>query len=244
MTHHSTNPPGSTARLDIDLVLRAPNMRQRRLHMDYDDFLIGRAEFCDLRLDDSSVPLVYAEIHRQSGVVWVEAADEDCPLRINEKNCQRLALRDGDLIQIGNWTLEVGINRQPDISTLSSSVDEDLSQLTAEELCDRIIEEQTAVDEFERKELQSWKSLIEALESTLIEARTQDHLDSGKRVDTAITELRQLAATLQSRADQLLANESDFLETTTELRVAQSAMIEKLDLILQQFDEGDFRVSA
>jgi len=212
--------------------------------MDYDDFLIGRAEFCDLRIDDPSLPLVHAELHRQAGVIWIEAAEEGCPLTINGKACQRLALRDGDMISIGNCSIEVCIDRLRNFVPQHAAIDEDLSELTADELCDRIIEEQTAVNEFERKELEGWKTLVAALEATLAEAREQGGLGAHERMDAAVAELRELSVLLQSRAEVLLSQEADFLETTTELRVAQSAIIQKLDLLLQQFDEGELRASA
>lgn len=241
-SHAATLRPEESHRVELEF--RVPNHRLRRLHMDYDDFLIGRAEFCDLRIDDSALPLVHAELHRQAGVLWIEAAEEGHPLTINGKSCQRLALRDGDVVTIGACTIEVCIDRMRNFLPQHAALGDDLTEMSADELCDRIIEEQTAVDEFERKELEGWKTLVTALEQTLAEAREQGGHGAHQRIDAAIAELRQLSSTLQSRADVLLAQETDFLETTAELRVAQTAMIQKLDLLLQQFDEGELRASA
>ncbi|MBI1347888.1 hypothetical protein GC163_16555 [bacterium] len=244
MTHSSSTSLRSGALQCVELECRIPERRLRRLRMDYDDFLIGRAEFCDLRLDDTDSPLVLAELHRQADVLWIESAEDGHPLTINGQGCQRLALRDGDVLTIGNGTIEICIDRMPSFGTQSASLDEDLSALSADELCERIIAEQSEVDEFERKELEGWKSLVIALEQTLAEAQTQGGRVAQERIDGAITELRQLSVTLQSRADELLAREADFLETTAELRVAQTEMVQKLDLLLQQFDEGELRASA
>ncbi len=228
----------------VTLEVRVPGERARRIAMLHDEFLIGRAGICDLRLDDDELPLVHSELHRQGGVLWIEASDEGTWIEINGRTYSRLALRNGDRLQIGAREVVVRIGEDVDLPEERDTLDEDLSELSADELCERILAEQSEIDEFERRRLAGWKGLVTALEATLAETQPAEGQAAAERMTAVLTELRQISEHLGEQARQLADQEAEVLEVTAQLRSTQDVMSRKLDQLLQRFGEGDLRASA
>ncbi len=228
----------------VTLEVRVPGERARRLAMLHDEFLIGRAGICDLRLDDDELPLVHSELHRQGGVLWIEAGDEGTLIDINGRAYSRLALRNGDRLKIGVREVVVQIGEEVDLPEERDAHDEDLSELSADELCERILAEQSEIDEFERRRLEGWKGLVTALESTLVETQPAEGQAAAERMESLLAELRQLSEQLGEQARQLAGQEAEVLDVTSQLRSSQDAMSRKLDQLIQRFGEGELRASA
>lgn len=207
--------------------------------------IIGRAPFCDLRFDQSDLPLVHSELHRQQGVIWIEAADSGLDLQINGRMYHRLALRDGDHLKVGSDELvfHIGEEAGGNDPRKPPEFDEDLSELSVDELCERILVEEAEIETFEHRRTEGWKGLIAALETTLAEGQAQEY-GTAARVDAVIEELRQLSQRLTEQSQQLSEQEMEVLSVTNDLRVSQEAMSRKLDELLEQFDETDYRASA
>lgn len=227
----------------VTLEVRTPGERSRRVTMEHEELLLGRAEFCDVQLSGDDVPLVHAELHRQGGVLWIEAAVGAAPLEINGRPCNRLALRHGDTLRVGSTEIEVllGAEHQRE---LTGSFDEDLSDLTADELCDRILAEEAEITAFEQRRFDGWKRLVTALEGTILEAHAQGGTIAADRIATALVQLRELSTRLAEQSARLADRETAVLDATADLRIAQDAMSRKLDQFLQRFDDGELRASA
>jgi len=195
--------------------------------------LIGRADFCDLHVDG---PIVHSELHHEAGVLWIESADEH-DLQINGKRCRRLTLRDTDTIQIGDTTITVRIN------PVQSAEGEDLADLSALELCERIETEQSAVNDFERHRLSGWESLLRQVEHVIHEEPGQTWTNDP-RIDGVVAQLHALTDKLAARTQELAAQEALFLESAGELKRTQDMMASRLERVLQQFQDNELRASA
>lgn len=227
---------------DLRVVLEATagSGRPRRILVEGGTCLIGRGDFCDLQVADAGVPLAHSEIHVERGVLWVEAADVE-DLAINGQICRRLALREGDLLTVGDTVIKVRIN--PPQGLLCDGWNEDLSQLTALELCERIEAEQSAVAEDERRRLVGWDALLTQLEN-IIAQEPAASVAQEARIEKVLMQLHEVSSLLADRTRELAAQESQFLESADELKQAQDQMTRRLELVLQRFQDAELRASA
>ncbi len=224
------------------LEVRGAEGRLRRLPVEADGFLIGRGDFCDLLVDEDNLPLAHSEIHLQDGAVWIEAVDAPT-IEINGRSVPRLALRTGDVLQIGAMTITIRMGA--DALTpprASADVWEDLSALSALELCERIESEELAIADDERRRFQGIESLLSALENVL---RTDQSLVAhDPRTENVVTQLHELSEALAERTRQLQEQEQQFLASASEIKQSQDDMTRRMEELLHHLDTGDLRASA
>lgn len=216
----------------------------RHLTMDRGEFLLGRAAFCEVWLNEPGVPLVHSELHRQGDVLWIEAADDATSLVINGQHVRRLALRHGDRLEVGPY--EITFVLKDEVTELPGRqvTDADLAQLSADELCDRILAEQEHLDAYEQGQLGGWKSLLLAVEATLADLEC-----SGRRQELGIddlatavlADLQQLSMELHDVTD---APAVDLVAELNEDAVEHSRVTLKLNAPAEHFDGSDRRAIA
>ncbi len=224
------------------LEVRGAEGRVRRLPVEADGFLIGRGDFCDLRIDDASLPLVHSEIHLQQGAVWIEAVDA-LAIEMNGRAVPRLSLRSGDVLHIGPLTVTIRMgNDALEMDRSSPSAWEDLSELSALELCERIESEELQIAEDERRRFQGIESLLSALENVLRTDPSQ--IDHDPRTENVVSQLHELSEALAERTRQLQEQEQQFLASASEIKHSQDDMTRRMEELLQHLDNGDLRASA
>jgi hypothetical protein len=224
---------------DLNVVLELGAGRERqRLTVEGGSCLIGRADFCDVQV---AGPLVYGEIHVDGASAWIESTD-DHDIVINDRPCRRLSLRDGDVLRVGETTITVRVNPLFDDEQATSSAD-DLSQLSASELCDRIESEHADLAEFERRRLLGWEALLRQVEE-VIQLEPAMSLEHNARLEAALSQLHLLADQLGERTRELAAQETAFLESAGEMKRAQDLIAARFERVLQQFQDGELRASA
>lgn len=214
----------------------------RRHRVEADGFLIGRGDFCDLRLDEPSLPMVHSEIHLDNGVIWIEAIDAPS-VEVNGKLVPRLTLRSGDTLRFGSVpaTVRMGADAM-NIGSTTDAAWEDLSHLSAVELCERIEAEEAAVRDEERQRWQGVESLLVALEQML---RTDRELVTDEaRTEEITQQLHALSEALAIRTQQLADQEQQFLNTAHEIKHSQDEMTRRMEVLIQQLDTGELRASA
>jgi pSer/pThr/pTyr-binding forkhead associated (FHA) protein len=82
------------------------------IEIDKDLTLVGRKEDCDLRLDHKSVSKMHCIIVKTDGLLLVRDLGSTNGTRVNDLPVQReAALRDGDVLGIGNVRLKVATTR-------------------------------------------------------------------------------------------------------------------------------------
>ncbi len=73
----------------------------RRFPMEFDEMTVGRSEDADIRLNDDSASRLHARFFIEDGQVSVVDLDSTNGIFVNDRQVQKLELRDGDFVQIG-----------------------------------------------------------------------------------------------------------------------------------------------
>jgi hypothetical protein len=242
-----------TPETDTALVLETPT---ESIVIGSDGFRIGASPVCELFLADG--PALHSVIRRQAGVTWIETAD-DASLLINGRSCRRMALRDGDVLEMNGIELTVRFRTVAADEEIPLGFEDDPSLLSAEELCDRIVAEQTAVDEFEKGCRQGWNSLMAAIEATCeAEAPTVTlPLDAEPLVeaptapddcDRLLAQIHELSEMMNGRTRELDDCENELVAAAALLQEAQDKVSQQIEGLLDQINlapqETELRASA
>ncbi|MBC8113041.1 MAG: hypothetical protein H7062_01565 [Candidatus Saccharimonas sp.] len=224
--------------------------------VDRDRLRIGSSPVCDLLLPD--VPALHSVVHQQAGVTWIETHD-DASLIVNGRARRRMALRDGDVLDLNGHELTVNFRTTLEAEEMPVGLGEDLSLLSAEELCDRILSEQTMVDEFEESQCTGWNGLMAAITA----AHEADQspvalpLEIEQAVEAAATpddcerllvQIRELSEMVNGRSQELDDCESELVAATALLEEAQERVSQQIEGLLEQLQtppaETELRASA
>lgn len=73
--------------------------------------LIGRAETCDLVLNDSAISRSHAEVQRDGRKYFLKSLSHGNPISCNGEVVERCALSDGDTLKLGDTELVVRLNK-------------------------------------------------------------------------------------------------------------------------------------
>ncbi len=213
---------------------------------------IGSSVVCDIQLPDG--PALNSVVRFEAGVIWIEA-DEDCELAVNGRACRRMALREGDTISVPGLRIKVCQRSKSSIEADAASLMSDISQLTADELCDRILTEQAAVDEFESNRLAGWHKLMVALKDLSV---TEQPLATGSNSKSAISisddcerlleQIREMSDIVNNRTLALNECETELVTATTLLQETQDRVSRQIDELLDQIGDvpvaNELRASA
>lgn len=216
-----------------------------RVPMSGELLTIGRADFCEIQLDVSDVPLVHSEVICDGGVLRIEAVGPETLLEINGRRVSRLALRDGDRIAIGGFTLSIEIgHRQPAELDDRKTPRDDYSHLSASELCDLILAEQTEIEEFETRREGGLRRLVSAIESTWLEGIEAEVTEEFHTEDQAATEWSETPAVFVEQPAEVPQPLPVLDMMTPTAPAAMTPVLSKLDDLLLQFQDSDLRASA
>lgn len=89
-------------------------------------FFVGRSESCQVVLDDKMVSREHAKINFSSGLWSIDKASDFNTISLNGTFCDHAPLKNGDLINIGPFTLNVNLPMDTIVSS-SETIEEDLS---------------------------------------------------------------------------------------------------------------------
>ena len=220
------------------------------LTVSHDGFTIGASRRCDLMIDEAGMPLLHSVIHLQGDAVWIEAADDQGTLEINGRPCRRMALRDDDRLKIGAREFTIMLKPEIQAPFKSSSLAEDLSLLTAEELCDRILSEQSMVDEFIGGQRAGWDALIRAIKEAHATPETMspnqieadpmtDESDDQKTLSRLIDQIQELNLAIAERTQELSQREQEVIESTSLLDESQREVSQRIEKLLDQLSQND-----
>ena len=224
--------------------------------IDRDGLRIGSSPVCELPLPGG--PALHSVIHRQSGVTWIES-QEDASLIVNGHPRRRMALRDGDVMELNGLELIVRW-RSADISEeMPHGLEDDLSLLSAEELCDRILSEQAMVDEFSEGQRAGWNGLLVAIEAVHETEQSVDTLPleveqtveadaTPDNCERLLEQIRELSEMVNGRSQELDDCESELVAATALLEEAQERVSQQIEGLLEQLQtpsgEMELRASA
>jgi hypothetical protein len=225
----------------------------RLLAVDRERIRIGSGAMCEIRLPRG--PVLHSVIRSEAGAVWIEAEEDSTDLTVNWRTCRRLALRDGDVITVAGCDISVLSRPAGTIDDDAATTTGDISQLTAEELCDRILAEQSAVDEFESSRLNGWQRLKAAIKAVAVADRFHaEALDNSPAAgfsddcERLLDQIREMSEMMSGRTQELDACESELLAATSLLQETQDRVSRQIEELLNQIGDvprtTELRVSA
>lgn len=242
----------ATAESNISLVLEGP---ADSFVIDRDGLRIGSSPVCELPLPGG--PPLHSVIHRQSGVTWIESQD-DASLIVNGQPRRRMALRDGDVLELNGLELIVRFRAADQVDVTTRGLEDDLSLLSAEELCDRILSEQAMVEEFSEGQRAGWNGLLAAIEaandteqptiSLPLEVEQVVEAAAPDACERLLEQIRELSEMVNGRSQELDDCESELVAATALLEEAQERVSHQIEGLLEQLqtptDEVELRASA
>jgi hypothetical protein len=216
-------------------------------------FLIGSGEWCDLRLG-GAMPVLHSVLRVDGISVWLEAVVDAPPLHVNGRAIGSCELNDGDEISIGAFTLKLCDARDVQHEALMKPIDieellglerdeeEDVSELSAAELLQRIERDEQLVEEFQKRRDLGSTALLERLEHELdsesAQADPEDQtLQVLRELQSAMSELNELASELKLQSGEMTGEE--FSQATSSLLDFQQDVVGRLDSVLTRIDGLD-----
>jgi len=235
---------------EVELVLE---FEDHSLVVDRDRIRIGSSPVCEIRLPQ--VPPLHSVIRSEEGVAWIEANDETADLSVNWRTCRRMALRDGDVISVAGHDITVHFRSPHPFANDAARLANDIAQLTAEELCDRILSEQSAVDEFESSRLRGWQKLMSTIkEVAATDQSIPDPSDHSPAADFSVDcerlldQIREMSEMMNGRTEQLDVCEDELMAATALLQETQDRVSAQIEELLDQIGESsipnELRASA
>jgi len=246
--HRSTNPgrdPSTADQSTMDVVTL--QFSGHSVTVTHDGFTIGASQQCDLRLDDPALPGMHSVIHMQSGALWIEGADESVILTVNDRPYRRMALRHEDRMQIGSTDITILLNGLTPAIPQTSVPQEDLTLLTAEELCDRILSEQSMVSDFIDGQRSGWEALLCAIESAneepainnTFEQQTPVQNEEQVTINALLEQIQDLNQSITGQTQQLSEQEKQLVESASLIEQSQHQAVQHLDEILEKLKNSD-----
>ena len=241
------------AQSTIALVLEGPT---ESFAIDRDGLRIGSSPVCELPLPGG--PPLHSVIHQQSGVTWIES-QEDASLIVNGHARRRMSLRDGDVLELNGLELTVRMRSVDDVDETPQGFEEDLSLLSAEELCDRILSEQAMVEEFSEGQRAGWDGLLAAIEAAheteqptvTLPLEVEQAVEAVAEPDNCerlLEQIRELSEMVNGRSQELDDCESELVAATALLEEAQERVSQQIEGLLEQLPtpsgEMELRASA
>ncbi|MFO1022668.1 MAG: FHA domain-containing protein [Planctomycetales bacterium] len=142
-------------------------------------FFIGSDEDCDLPLMDESIPKVLAVIRSLPQGIWIEAVARAPQLKLNNEVIRQGWVKDQDLLEMGPFQMRATLGLKPKTRKSTAPVAEshikiwspaakfahEVQELSAEQLLDRIVDEQTLVTGYEEGRRRGADSLLRAIQT-------------------------------------------------------------------------------
>ena len=238
---------------NITLVLEGP---AESFVIDRDGLRIGSSPVCELPLPGG--PALHSVIHQQSGVTWIES-QADASLIVNGQPRRRMALRDGDVLELNGLELIVRFRAADERDAMPRGLEDDLSLLSAEELCDCILAEQAMVEEFSDGQRAGWNGLLAAIEAVheaehptiSLPIEVEEAVEAAAAPDNCerlLEQIRELSEMVNGRSQELDDCESELVAATTLLEEAQERVSQQIEGLLEQLQtpsgEMELRASA
>ncbi len=221
--------------------------------IDRDQIRIGSSPICEIHLLEG--PLLHSVIRTEAGAAWIEVADEAAELNVNWRVCRRMALRDGDVISVCGMDMTVRDTASFSAHAGAIELVENITQLTADELCDRILSEQSAVDQFEAGRLLGMQKLMEAMKAVITaEPSTAEIIPNTPVVEFSdecqrlLDQIHEMSEMMNGRTRELDLCETELVAATELLEETQERVSRQIETLLDQIDEAsvptELRASA
>jgi hypothetical protein len=220
-------------------------------------YLIGSSARCDLRLGGQEIPPLHSLIFVDGQDVWLEAMAATPELRVNGRTQTSVRLVGGDRIEIGPIELVAHIPAQTEnsiqpqepqnIEIHDELPEPDVSELSANELVERIEAATELVNEFEQRQRLGIESLQVA-----IQQREKQHTSPdapahallpiasavpdrpGVDLDSLVVQLASVVGELEKRSGAEWRREAGYLDAVSTLFETQDRLSRQLEILLRR----------
>ncbi len=222
-------------------------------------FYIGSGAGCDLRLGGMDFPAIHSVIQTRENGVWFETLAAAPAVRINGELTTGEWLRDGDRIEIGAFQfLAHSVPLLPpvaiaDAPSMEQGTDvEQVSELSASELTDRLDVEMNEVERFQKGQRAGAHALLQALRRRPMQpaqpaARSIPAMPSvawgtatfvaqqefQADLDRLCKDLEELTTTLERRSETISQREFQFAQAAEALLETQRQLVAQLESALE-----------
>ncbi|MDB5337913.1 MAG: hypothetical protein JWN70_3532 [Planctomycetaceae bacterium] len=223
-------------------------------------YFIGSGAGCDLRLGGSDFPAIHSLIQTRENGVWFETLAATPAARINGELTNGEWLRDGDRIEIGAFQfLAHSVPLLPPSAIVDAGrgafpdqAEEQVSELTATELTDRLDVEMHQVERFQNGRRAGAHALLQALRRRSLEpaqpaaraipaipaapwgattAAAQHEFQAD--LDRLCKDLEELTSTLERRSETISQREFQFAQAAEALLETQRQLVAQLESALE-----------
>jgi len=183
-------------------------------------------------------------IHHEAGVVWIEAKDESADLFVNGRACHRMALRGGDVITVNNLEMTLRCrSEEPETNP------DDISEMSAEELCDRILEEQSEVESYEAGRLLGCQNLMLAIQAVRgLQPDLSADIEQDEDCEKLLAQIRDMSDVVNGQTLKLDDCEAELVAATALLHETHDRVSQQIENLMEQFRDlplpGEMRASA
>ncbi len=219
-------------------------------------FFIGSGAGCDLRLGGSEFPAIHSLIQTRENGVWFETLAAAPTARINGELTNGEWLRDGDRIEIGPFQfLAHSVPLLPPVAIVDAAAGmlpeqplEQVSQLSAVELADRLDVEMNQVERFQKGRQAGAHALLQALRRRQLEpaqpatrsmpavpraSAAAGQLEFQADLDRLCKDLEELTSTLERRSETISQREYQFAQAAETLLETQRQLVAQLESALE-----------
>ena len=192
-----------------------------------DRILIGGGSNCHLQLG-GGVPILHSVLVRQDQEFWIEAVVGDPPLFVNGQHVRQSIIRPDDAVDLAGFQFQIIKSASDGIAAPVPAFDQ-LKDLTAEQIVDRLEDEMGALTSLEERRRQGAEALVAAARAA--GGETTSH-DASAPIETdihgLIEVLRQRAAELDRREAALQSHAERLERTQQELGAQVEKVVESL----------------
>lgn len=219
-----------------------------------DRFLIGAGSSCHLQLGGDNMPFLHSLIVRTEGDTTIEAFVPSPELRVNGAAVKSAMLGDGDTIAIGG--IEFAVHLQPSLETeaedplhtpiplnLADSAEEEVADLSAEELVVRLEAAEAEVEAYDAAQRAGAAALLEAVRSAAAPIAPAAAVDDDVEAEL-LSELSTFSIELEQRLTALRQQEDAQRIRAEALLSAQDKLAEQLRLATQSLAHEQARNRA
>ncbi len=273
--HSTDNKTPNREQLNFSLEVLQGKTQHPKRSLPLGRLSIGSGNKCWLRLGGQGIPDIHSWLEVTRKEIELYVFEENPRVQVNGHPVRFAILRGGESLMIGDYEFLIhseraaGVERRfgmphipvEKLANLESEIGESVSELSAEQLVDRIAAEMKTIDEDRLRRRTGWSNLMGAIREvqnaeglgakppiSLEQHRPTEPAELAEDLERLVEQVEALTRSLQTRSEQLEVRESGYGEAAASLLETQQKLAEQMGLLIealdQKGDEGQFRKAS
>lgn len=223
---------------------------------------IGSGRKCWLQLGGAGVPDIHSWLEVGDKEVELYVFEDEPRVQVDGQPVRFALLRGGESLLIGPYEFLIHAEPKPSaqqhfgaphlspeqLADIQSDREQELTEVSAAELVDRLGEEMQFVDRHERGVRSGWKNLLDAVQNAPEEqhetagrnsvvAESSESAALAEDFDRLVAHVEQLTRSLQERTERLSAREAGYGAAAASLLETQRKLSEQMELLIAALDK-------